>query len=167
VIRALVERDPSLWLSRSWTTRQRRPGEAEDAYTFVGREEFLRRADQGGFLESATVLGEYYGTPMPEPPEGKDVVLEIDVQGAQQVIERCRDEGVLCILLVPPSGVDQAVRLRGRGDPEEQVERRVALGRQEIETGRRFADAIVVNDQVERTVEELAAIIDKARHRKG
>ncbi len=158
-----MARDPKLWLSRSWTTRARRPGEAQDAYTFVEREEFLLRAKEGGFLEWATILGEYYGTPVPDPPDDQDVVLEIDVQGAQQVLERCGHDHVRCVLLVPPSREEQATRLRGRGDAEEQVQRRLALGEDELEAGRAFADAVVVNDDVERAVEELAAIIDEAR----
>ena len=158
-------RDPTLWLSRSWTTRSRRPGEAEDAYTFVSREEFLLKAKEGGFLEWATVLGEHYGTPTPEAPPGHDVVLEIDVQGAQQVLERCGAGQVVCVLLVPPSREDQAARLRGRGDPEDQVARRLELGDAELEAGRAFADATVVNDDVDRAVEELAAIIEAARRR--
>lgn len=165
MIRRLVARDPRLWLSRSWTTRPRRTGESADAYTFVGREEFLLRAKEGGFLEWATVLGEYYGTPLPDPPEGRDVVLEIDVQGAQQVLERCGRRGVVCVLLVPPSREDQAARLRGRGDPEDQVQRRLELGEAELETGRGFADAVVVNDDVDRATDELAAIIEDARRR--
>lgn len=167
VIRRLVERDPRLWLSRSWTTRARRPGEDEDAYTFVDRDAFLARAKAGGFLEWATVLGEYYGTPIPDAPLGRDVVLEIDVQGAQQVLERVNDRTIVCALLVPPSEVEQAARLRGRGDGEAHVERRLALGVQELEVGKRFADAIVVNDDLDRAVDELAAIVDAARQREA
>lgn len=111
------------------------------------------------------MLGEYYGTPVPDAPAGRDVVLEIDVQGAQQVLERCGGKGVVCVLLVPPSREDQAARLRGRGDPEDQVERRLVLGEVELEAGRAFADAIVVNDDLDRAVAELAAIVDGARRR--
>ena len=161
MIRKLVERDPRLWLSRSWTTRPRRPSEDDGAYSFVTKDEFLEHAKSGGFLEWATVLGEYYGTPYPEPPPGHDVVLEIDVQGAEQVLERCRP--VVCVLLVPPSREDQERRLRGRGDSEQHVERRVELGELELERGRRIADAVVVNDDLDRTVDELAAIIASAR----
>jgi guanylate kinase len=159
-----VESDPTLWLSRSWTTRQRREGEPADAYSFVDREEFLLRAKAGGFLEWATVLDEYYGTPLPEAPPGRDVVLEIDVQGAQQILERGRDD-VACVLLVPPSREEQETRLRGRGDSEEHVRRRLELGERELEIGRGLADAVVVNDDVERAVGELAAIVEALRRR--
>lgn len=161
MIRRLVERDPKLWLSRSWTTRERRPGEGDDAYTFVDKERFLAHAKAGGFLEWATVLGEYYGTPYPDPPPGHDVVLEIDVQGAEQVLERCSP--VVCVLLVPPSREDQEARLRGRGDSEDHVRRRVDLGDSELERGRRIADVVVVNDDLERTVDEFAGIVEEAR----
>jgi guanylate kinase len=164
VIRRLVERDPRLWLSRSWTTRPRRPGEREDAYTFVDREEFILHAKAGGFLEWATVLGEYYGTPIPEAPPGHDVVLEIDVQGAEQVLARGVDD-VVCVLLVPPSRDEQEARLRGRGDSEEHVLRRLELGQRELELGREIADAVVVNDDIDRAADELAAIVESGRQR--
>lgn len=79
--------------------------------------------------------------------------------------ERFGGKGVVCVLLVPPSREDQAARLRGRGDPEEQVERRLALGETELEAGQGFADAVVVNDDLDQAVSELAAIVDEARRR--
>ena len=163
MIRRLVAEDPKLWLSRSWTTRPRRPGEAEDAYTFVDSEKFLAHAKAGGFLEWATVLGHYYGTPYPDPPSGHDVVLEIDVQGAEQVLKQCAP--VVCVLLVPPSRADQEARLRGRGDSEEHVGRRVQLGEIELERGKLIADATVVNDDLDRTVAEFHGIVEDARRK--
>ncbi len=133
-----MERDPRLVLSRSWTTRRPRPLETEDDYAFVDRATFLERAKAGGFLEWATVLGEYYGSPSPEVAEGEDLVLEIDVQGAEQVLERTRGDcagDVRVILLLPPSREEQETRLRGRGDSEDHVRRRLELGDVEVERG--------------------------------
>ena len=85
IVDALVKRDAKLWLSRSWTTREQRTGEAPDAYKFVTREQFENHIAEGGFLEWTDFLGNLYGTPTPSAPEGKDTVLEIEVDGAQQV----------------------------------------------------------------------------------
>jgi guanylate kinase len=153
-----------LWLSRSWTTRAKRPHEDDDAYTFVDHATFEARIAAGGFLEWVNgVGGEYYGTPLPEPPDGRDVLFEIDVSGARQVLERCAD--VVCVLLVPPSQQAQESRLRARGDSEDAIKRRVELAAREIEEGRKLADAIVVNDDLDAAASELAAIIDDARRR--
>ncbi len=112
------------------------------------------------------MLGEYYGTPIPEPPPRHDVVLEIDVQGARQVLARS-DATVFCVLLVPPSAEEQELRLRGRGDGEDHIRRRLELGQREIEAGRAFADAVVINDDIDRAVTELAAIVERARAREA
>lgn len=156
-----MERDPALWLNRSWTTRRRRPGEPEDAYHFVSRQEFEARAQAGGFLEWATVLDELYGSPWPEPPPGHDVVLEIDVDGARQVTER-RDD-VVCVLLLPPSREVEAARLRSRGETEATIARRLELGEHEELIGRKLADHVVINDEIGRAVDELVAIVTAER----
>ncbi|MGH9299345.1 MAG: guanylate kinase [Acidimicrobiales bacterium] len=161
VIRHLLAGDDKLWLSRSWTTRPRRPGERADAYHFVDADTFERHKAKGGFLEWATVLDHLYGTPVPQPPEGSDVVLEIDVQGARQVLARHPD--AVCILLLAPSEAEQAGRLRSRGDSEEHMARRIALGKAEVAEGRQIASHEVVNDELDHAVAELAGIIDAAR----
>jgi guanylate kinase len=157
----LVAEDPRLWLSRSWTTRARREGEAADAYTFVDRPAFVARAEAGGFLEWAEFLGDLYGTPWPEIPEGRDLVLEIDVQGAAQVRERHPDAVV--ILLVAPDAATHEARLRARGDAEAGVRRRLAIAADEIEAGRALADHTVVNDDLDQAVAEVAALLEAHR----
>ncbi|MGO9197686.1 MAG: guanylate kinase [Acidimicrobiales bacterium] len=161
VIRELLARDPKLWLSRSWTTRRQRPGEPDDAYFFVDTETFNQRVASGGFLEWAPVLDHLYGTPIPEPPPGSDVLLEIDVKGARQVLERHPD--ATCILVLAPSVAVQAARLAARGDSEEHARRRIALGELEEDEGRRLATYVVVNDDLDSAVAQLSAIIDAAR----
>jgi guanylate kinase len=161
VIRELLARDHHLWLSRSWTTRPKRPGEADDAYHFVDRPTFMSQVESGGFLEWAPVLDHLYGTPNPEPPPSCDVLLEIDVEGARQVLEAHPD--AVAILLLAPSIEDQRSRLRRRGDSEEHMQRRIELGRSEEEEGRRLARHVVVNDDLESAVDQLSAIIASAR----
>lgn len=159
----LVERDPRLWLSRSWTTRPRRPGEPEDAYRFVDRDTFLAHLENGGFLEWNVFDANQhlYGTPTPDPPPGGDVVLEIDLNGARQVKERMGDAVV--ILVEPPSREELERRLRARGDDNQQVARRLELAERELREGRTLADHVVVNDDVARAVEELIDILHRYR----
>jgi guanylate kinase len=161
VAERLAAAEPALWLSRSWTTRPRRPGERQDAYHFVDRVTFESRAREGRFLETASYLGHLYGTPMPEAPPGHDVLLEIDVQGARQV--RVADSTAVVVLLVAPSPEDQAERLRARGDDDEHVARRLELAAREEAEGRQIADHVVVNDSTERAVGELLGILDVHR----
>jgi guanylate kinase len=162
VVARLVERDPRLRLSRSWTTRSRRAGEPADAYVFVDRDTFRTRVAEGGFLEWAEFLGNLYGTPVPDDlPDDVDLLLEIDVQGAEQVHRRRPD--ALLVLLLAPSEAEQRVRLEGRGDPPDQVERRVRVARDEIARARALGAVEVVNDDLASTVDRLAAVIDRAR----
>ena len=161
IVDALVEADPTLWLSRSWTTRARRVGESPHAYRFVDRPYFQAHLQSGGFLEWAEVFDHLYGTPIPTPPEGADVVLEIDVQGAQQV--RATNLAAILIFIEPPSRDDQEVRLRGRGDDESVIVRRLAKAAAEEAIGERIADHVVVNDDLERAVTEVAGIVEAHR----
>ena len=162
---ALAERVPRLWLSRSWTTRPRREGEAPDAYHFVDDETFEAHAAAGGFIESASVFGHRYGTPQPDAPAGHDVLLEIDVQGAAQVREQHPDAVV--VLIVPPSRQALEERLRRRGTDDETITRRIAEAPREEEVGRRLADHVVVNDDLARATDEVAAILAGHRNDRG
>jgi guanylate kinase len=151
----------NLWLSRSWTTRSRRQGERPDAYHFVDTATFEKKADEGGFLEWNRVFDHLYGTPVPEPTPGHDVLLEIDVQGARDVKRRRPD--AIVILVLPPSRQVQEARLRGRGDPDEIIARRLARADEEEARGRELADHIVVNDHLERAVAEVVGILESYR----
>jgi guanylate kinase len=157
----LVEQDPALWLSRSWTTRARRPGESDDAYVFVDRNSFEDQIRAGGFFEWAEFLGNLYGTPIPDPPAGRDVLLEIDLQGAEQV-RRLRPDAAL-ILLLPPSPEAQEGRLRARGDDEAHIARRLQAGQAEEREGRAIADAVVVNHDVAQATVDVAGIVGDYR----
>jgi guanylate kinase len=160
IVDALVRRDPGLLLSRSWTSRPQRPGEPDSAYVFTTREAFEARIDDGGFLEWTSFLDNYYGTPTRDV-DGRDLVLEIEVDGAQQV-KGIRPDAVL-IFVLPPSRDEQQRRLRGRGDAEQHVEERLRKALDEEPIGLRIADHVVVNDDLERTVEEMLEIIEQHR----
>ncbi len=157
----MLERDKRLRLSRSWTTRKRRPGEAADAYHFVDRAAFEANAAAGGFLEWAGVLDDLYGTPLPEIVPDQDLLLEIDVQGARQVLARRPD--AVTVLVLAPSVDAQIARLRSRGEADDYIDRRVSLGRLEASEGRAIARAVIVNDDLDESVEQLLAIIEEAR----
>jgi guanylate kinase len=163
VVSRLLRLSDGLWLSRSWTTRPRRPSEPEDAYVFVSREQFMARVAAGGFVEwtEFAANGHLYGTPTMEPPAGFDVVLEIDAQGAIQVKERYPD--AILIFIAAPSREAQERRLRLRGDDEESIERRLAIAADEEKLGREMAGFVVVNDDLERASKELAGIVDTCR----
>ncbi len=161
IVDALVQRDPQLWLSRSWTTRERRPSESDDAYVFTTSEEFEDRISDGGFLEWTEFLGNYYGTPTPDADDDRDIVLEIEVDGAQQV-KRIAPDAML-IFVLPPSRDEQERRLRGRGDLDHKVLARLKKAEEEEPIGRELADHVVVNDDLDDTIDEMLSIIDAAR----
>lgn len=164
IVEALVARDERLWLSRSWTTRGRRDGERHDAYHFVSRDEFEDRIANSGFLEWTSFLGNYYGTPLPEATDGRDLVLEIEVDGARQV-KLLHPDAVL-VFLLPPSRLEQQRRLRGRGDAEDKVEERLRKAEEEEPVGIAMADHVVVNDDLELTLQELVRIVNHERKRR-
>lgn len=161
IVDALVRRDPRLLLSRSWTTRERRPSEGADAYVFTDTASFEQRIARGGFLEWTEFLGNYYGSPTPDPDVVDDVVLEIEVDGAQQV-KKLYPEALL-LFVIPPSREEQERRLRGRGDPGDKVLARLKKAEIEEPIGRALADHIVVNDDLDATIEEMLEIIESAR----
>ena len=161
IVAQLLDRDPGLWLSRSWTTRDRRPGEAMEAYHFTDGDRFLAHVADGGFLEWVEFLDYYQGTPVPNPPAGHDVVFEIDVHGARQIAERYDDP--LLVFVDAPSPADQESRLRGRGDPDEKVQARLAKAAEERAVADDLGMILVVNDELERAITEIQGLIETRR----
>jgi guanylate kinase len=162
VAKTVASRVPRLMLSRSWTTRAPRPGETEEDYHFVSREEFERARSEGKFLEWAEYMGNLYGTPIPSPPLGYDVLLEIELQGARQVKESAPGR-TRVILLTPPTMEELAARMRKRGDSEDRIKARLQRAAAEIELGRELADYEVVNDDLNGCVERIVGIIEEVR----
>jgi guanylate kinase len=165
--RQLLEHDPALAWSVSATTRDPRPGEVDGVdYRFLTRSEFEALRDAGGFLEWFEVYGQLKGTPREQVQRrleaGEDVLMEVDVQGAMAIRERV--PGALLVFLRAPSREVQLERLAERGtDDEEQLLRRIA----EAEAEEAFADqfdAVVVNDDADAAVAEVAAILNARRN---
>jgi guanylate kinase len=161
IVQSLIERDSHLWLSRSWTTRAQREGESDDAYVFVTRAQFEERIADHGFLEWTEFLGNFYGSPVPNVQDGRDIVLEIELHGAQQV-KATRPDAIL-VFVRPPSREEQQRRLQGRGDPEHHVVERLKKADDEERQGAEIADVVVINDDLERAVGEIEGIIRAAR----
>jgi guanylate kinase len=168
LVNALLAREPGISLSISHTTRPPRPGEAYGRhYYFVDRAEFERDVAAGIFLEHAEVHGNLYGTSRDKVQamlaQGRDVLLEIDWQGAAQI--RRQMPACVGVFILPPSRAELERRLRGRAsDSEEVIERRLANSRGEIAHAHEF-DYIVVNDRFEDALDALQAIVRAVRRR--
>ncbi len=168
LVRALIEGDPMLRLSVSYTTRPPRPGEEDGVhYHFVTREVFVEMLGQGAFLESAEVYGNHYGTSQPwieaEMGRGHDVLLEIDWQGAAQV--RRIFPAAICIYILPPSLEELERRLRDRGqDSAEVIARRLAAAREDMTHALEY-DYLVVNERFDLALADLRAIVRAQRLR--
>ena len=152
----LLSQTPELAYSISATTRQPRDGEVDGKNYY-----FEKMIGEGGFLEYANVYGNYYGTPLGKIEErreaGQDILLEIDTQGALNVMKRCPDG--LFIFLLPPSLPELERRIRGRGtETEESLARRLGSAKKEIEIGRSYT-FVVINDTVRQAVKRIKAIM--------
>lgn len=161
IVDELLRRDRSIWVSTSWTTRTRRDGEDADAYVFVDRETFEERIATGGFLEWTEFLGNYYGTPTPGGTEERDILLEIELDGARQV--KARHPEAVLVFVKPPSREEQRRRLLQRGDSDEHVSRRLRKAEDEERDGDRVADLVIVNDDLDRATSELLDFIGAVR----
>lgn len=158
--------DPELklGLSISMTTRSMRPGEKDGVnYYYVTKEEFLKTRDEGGLLEWAKFVGNYYGTPVAEVERlrsmGKNVLLEIEVEGCRQIKEKVPD--VITIFIVPPSMEELEARIRGRAtEPEEIVQQRLAKAAKEMELMNEYK-YIVCNDDPKLAADLIRVIIKR------
>ncbi len=166
LVAKVLQRDPRLRFSVSYTTRKPRgkekPGES---YIYISREEFEERVDRGEFLEHAEVFENYYGTNREvleqAQLEGKDLVLDIDVQGARQLKEQIPQ--AVTIFVLPPSRDILEQRLRTRSeDREDVIERRLRDAADEIRNYKQY-DYVLVNHRLEESVDMLASVIKAER----
>ena len=166
LVNALLKLEPTLKLSISHTTRQPRPGEVNGReYHFVSEHEFLAMRDRGEFLESALVHGNYYGTSRvwieQRMAAGKDVLLEIDWQGARQVREKFAD--TVGVFILPPSIDDLEARLHKRGtDSEATITRRLMGAGAEIAHAPEF-EYVIINDSFEVALSQLISVVTASR----
>lgn len=168
LVERLVREVPGLQMSRSYTSRATRPGEADGVdYNFISRQDFEHRISIEQFLEWADVFGNLYGTGLTDTESrlasGCDLVLTIDVQGARQV--RAKPIPTVGIFVLPPSFSVLEQRLRGRSkDSEEAMQRRLATAREEVSAFSEY-DYVVVNDDIQDCVDRMKAIVIAERAR--
>jgi guanylate kinase len=168
LIEALLARENGLYLAVSFTTRAPRPGEEDGVhYHFVDEDRFMAMLEAGAFLESAEVFGNRYGTAevtvRDELRAGRDVLLEIDWQGARQV--RARFPAAVAVFILPPSSRALEERLRGRGqDDGAVIDVRMAKARDEMSHYAEY-DYLVVNDLFDRALEDLRSVVRAERLR--
>jgi guanylate kinase len=166
LVRALLKADPAMRLSISYTTRPPRPGEVNGKdYHFVSKNEFAEMTNRGEFLESAEVYGNHYGTSETwierEIGAGRDILLEIDWQGAAQV--RRQFPEALSIFILPPSLQALRNRLMNRAqDNADVIEKRLAAAAEDVSHGAEF-DYIIVNDNFDEALLDLTALVRAAR----
>lgn len=168
LVNALLARDPQIELSISFTTRAPRPGETTGReYHFTDEADFLARRERGEFLEWAAVHGHYYGTSRPwieqRLRDGRDVLLEIDWQGARQVRDALGH--AVGIFILPPSIEALEARLHKRGqDPAPVIARRLLAAGSEIAHAAEF-DYVIINEHFDRALDELCAVVTATRLR--
>ncbi|MDP1594877.1 MAG: guanylate kinase [Gallionella sp.] len=168
LVHALLGTNPQIALSVSYTTRAPRQGEQDGvAYNFISRETFTKMAGHGEFLESAEVYGNYYGTSQSwisrEIAQDRDILLEIDWQGAAQVRRLFPD--CISIFILPPSIAALEQRLTGRGqDDSEVIAKRMAAAREEVAHVAEF-DYVIINDNLNEALREFNAVVLAARLR--
>ncbi|HEY0661604.1 MAG TPA: guanylate kinase [Lysobacter sp.] len=170
IVNAVLARDPGICLSISFTSRAPRPGERHaEHYHFVSAGEFERMVEAGDFFEHARVHGDWKGTARqsvePQLNAGKDVLLEIDWQGARQVRQQVPD--AVSVFILPPSRQALEQRMRSRGqDSEDTIRQRLDAAREEMSHYTEF-DYVIVNEHFDTAVDEMCAIFVASRLRRA
>ena len=171
ITRALLERDASLTLSISTTSRRRRPGESEGKdYNFVSSEDFQIMINEGQFLEHAQVFGNYYGTPVASVKQqieaGENVLFDIDWQGTQQLKATARDD-LVSVFILPPSyrALEQRLKKRNQ-DSDAEVAKRMAKAADELSHFAEY-DYVIINSDLEQAVGEVYAILQAERRKRA
>ncbi|MGM0419409.1 MAG: guanylate kinase [Bacillota bacterium] len=171
VLDKIFDKYQDIEYSVSMTTREPRPGEVDgEDYYFVSNKEFKEYKDDDGFIETACVHGNYYGTPKKfveeALAEGKDIILEIDINGARQVKKEFSESDTVYIFLTPPSFDELKERLKKRASESEAVRAvRLRNARSEMSEANKY-DYKVVNDEVEKAADEIIEIIKKEKRRR-
>ncbi len=172
IIKEIMERNKDLIYSVSYTTRPIRTGEIDGKdYFFISNKEFENLIKRDFFIEWARVYNYYYGTSkdfvVENLKKGKDIILEIEIQGARKIREIFDKKDVVFIFIAPPNFEELKKRIvdRKRGESEEEIKSRLNFAIQELEESKNY-DYIVINDSVDRAVNEVLDIIDKERRKR-
>ncbi len=171
IIKEVMKKIPDLIYSVSYTTRPKREGEIEGKdYFFVSKDEFEKLVDEDFFIEWAKVYDYYYGTGkefvLNNLNDNKDVILEIEIQGAKKIREIYDKKNVIFIFIAPPDfkELERRIMNRKRGETEEEIKKRMNFAKKEIEESKNY-DYIIINDNINKAVKKIVNIINKERRK--
>ncbi len=171
IIKEVMKKIPDLIYSVSYTTRPKREGEIEGKdYFFISKDEFEKLIDEDFFIEWAKVYDYYYGTGkefvLNNLNDNKDVILEIEIQGAKKIREIYDKKNVIFIFIAPPDfkELEKRIMNRKRGETEEEIKKRMNFAKKEIEESKNY-DYIIINDNINKAVKKIVNIINKERRK--
>lgn len=171
IIKEVIKKIPELIYSVSYTTRPKREGEIEGKdYFFISKDEFEKLIDEDFFIEWAKVYDYYYGTGkefvLNNLNDNKDVILEIEIQGAKKIREIYDKKNVIFIFIAPPDfkELEKRIMNRKRGETEEEIKKRMNFAKKEIEESKNY-DYIIINDNINKAVKKIVNIINKERRK--
>ncbi|HOK18569.1 MAG TPA: guanylate kinase [Caldisericia bacterium] len=171
IIKEVIKKISDLIYSVSYTTRPKREGEIEGKdYFFISEDEFEKLIDEDFFIEWAKVYDYYYGTSkefvIENLRDGKDVILEIEIQGAKKIREIYDKKNAVFIFIAPPDfkELERRIMNRKRGETEEEIKKRMDFAKKEIEESKNY-DYIIINDNINKAVKKIINIINKERRK--